>query len=61
MKLKYRLNDPENNIILPSKYFYELATDDSKISVNLSNPEDDYRKVNILLWKFKIVKKFERV
>ena len=46
MKLKYRLNDFENNIIFPSKYFYELKTEDGKISVNLSNPEDDYKKVN---------------
>ncbi|CAD8050447.1 unnamed protein product [Paramecium primaurelia] len=48
MKLKYRLNDQENNIILPSKYFYELVSEDAKISINLSNPEDDYRKLKNL-------------
>ncbi|CAK66013.1 unnamed protein product (macronuclear) [Paramecium tetraurelia] len=48
MKLKYRLNDQENNVILPSKYFYELTPQDAKILVNLSNPEDDYRKLKNL-------------
>ncbi|CAD8063573.1 unnamed protein product [Paramecium sonneborni] len=48
MKLKYRLNDKENDIILPSKYYYDLKTEDGNISVNLSNPEDDYKKLKNL-------------